>query len=352
MRVLIVKTSSIGDVLDTFPAVSDAARMLPGIEIDWLVEQDFALLPRRHPMVSRILTVRFRYWRARPLACVFGGAFKAFLKDLRAARYDHVIDAQSLWKSAVMGRLAKGHLHGYDFGSERERFSPLLYRTRHRISRETHAVERIRELFAASLGYEKPESPPLFGFPTARLAETPYLVFLHGAGWYSKRWPVPHWQALARLAATEGLEVRLPGHSGEDRARAAAIAAESPALPVHTASLDQAWDLIAGASGVVTSDTGLGHLAGALGVPTVALYGPNSVTRSMTLGANQAHLESDMDCSPCLKRTCRRRDDRTLPGECMERFEPAKVWHLLQSVMSNHSDANDVEARNPSSDTL
>ncbi len=344
MRVLIVKTSSIGDVLDTFPAVSDAARLVPGIEMDWLVEQDFGLLPRRHPKVSRIMTVRFRYWRARPLGCLFSGALSAFLKELRSSAYDHVIDAQSLWKSAVMGRLARGHLHGYDFGSERERFSPLLYQSRHRVSRDTHAVERIRQLFAESLGYKKPEGPPVFGFPTARQAETRYLVFLHGAGWYSKRWPVPHWQALARLAAADGLEVRLPGHSGEDRERAAAIAAESPARPVHTASLDEAWDLIAGASGVVTSDTGLGHLAGALGVPTVALYGPNSVTRSMTLGANQAHLESDFDCSPCLKRICPRQDDRTLPGKCMEAFEPAKVWQLLRGVIECHGASQSGES--------
>ncbi len=339
MRLLIVKTSSIGDVLDSFPAVSDAARLLPGIEIDWLVEESFALLPRRHPMVSKVLTVRFRYWRARPLRCLFGGALKAFLSEVRAERYDCIIDAQSLWKSAVMGRLARGPLHGYDFGSERERFSPLLYRSRHPVPVETHAVERIRNLFAQSLGYARPASPPEFGFPKASQAERPYLVFLHGAGWYSKRWPVGHWQALARLAAAEGLPAYLPGHSAEDRERAAAIAADSPAEARHTESLDAAWDLIAGASGVVTSDTGLGHLAGALGVPTVALYGPNSLGRSMTLGPNQAHLESELACAPCLKRTCPLRDDKSLPGLCMEAFDPAQVWALLKGAMQGYGTA-------------
>ncbi|MEQ8654338.1 MAG: lipopolysaccharide heptosyltransferase I [Kiloniellales bacterium] len=340
MRLLIVKTSSIGDVLDTFPAVSDAARQVPGIEIDWLVEQDFALLPRRHPKVANVLTVRFRYWRARPLGCLLRGALRDFIKEIRAEPYDLVIDAQSLWKSAIMGRLARGPLHGYAFGSERERFSPLANTIRHAVPIEEHAVERIRSLFAASLGYEKPLTPPEFGFPKARPAERPYLVFLHGAGWYSKRWPVPHWQALARLAAAEGLHAYLPGHSGEDRERAAAIASDSPAEPRHTKTLDEAWDLIAGASGVVTSDTGLGHLAGALGVPTVALYGPNSVGRSKTLGPNQAHLESEMDCAPCLKRICPLRDDRKLPGKCMEAFEPQRVWTLLQGAMQGYGAPN------------
>ncbi len=336
MRMLIVKTSSIGDVLDSFPAVWDAASLVPGLEIDWLIEQDFALLPRRHPKVSRVLTVRFRYWRARPLACLFGSALRRFVKEIRAEPYDLVIDAQSLWKSAVMGCLARGPLHGYDYGYERERFSPLPYNHRHAVPIESHAVERIRMLFAESLGYRKPEGPPEFGFPKARQAEEPYLVFLHGAGWYSKRWPVSHWQALARLAAAEGLRAYLPGHSSEDRDRAAAIAGNSPAEPRHTATLDAAWDLIAGASGAVTSDTGLGHLAGALGVPTVALYGPNSVGRSKTLGPNQAHLESEMSCAPCLKRICPLRDDKTLPGKCMEAFEPIKVWTLLKEAMCGY----------------
>lgn len=342
MRLLIVKTSSIGDVLDSFPAVSDAARLLPGIEIDWLVERDFALLPRRHPQVSRVLTVRFRHWRARPFQGLFGGPFSSFLKELRQETYDCVIDAQSLWKSAVMGRLARGPLHGYDYGSERERFCPLLYRHRHTVDVEEHAVERIRLLFARSLGYDKPATPPEFGFPKAVPAAEPYLVFLHGAGWYSKRWPVAHWQALARLAAEAGLAALLPGHSDEDRARAAAIAAESPARPLHTASLDAAWDLIAGARGVVTSDTGLGHLAGALGVPTVALYGPNSVGRSRTLGPNQAHFESDLPCAPCLRRTCALQSDRTRPGKCMAAFEPAKVWALLQQVMRGYGSSREA----------
>jgi len=334
MRLLIVKTSSIGDVLDSFPAVSDAARLHPGLKIDWLVEQDFALLPRRHPKVAKVLPVRFRHWRARPLSSLTSGALRDFLKELRQESYDWVVDAQSLWKSAVMGRLARGPLHGYAFGSERERFSPLLYPHRHAVDVEEHAVERIRRLFAASMGYEKPESPPEFGFPKAEPAAEPYLVFLHGAGWYSKRWPVPHWQGLAKLAGEAGLKALLPGHSDEDRARAAAIAADSPAEAVHTATLDAAWDLIAGARGVVTSDTGLGHLAGALGVPTVALYGPNSAGRSRTLGPNQAHFESDLPCAPCLKRTCPLQDDRSLPGKCMVAFEPARVWSLLRQAMA------------------
>ncbi len=247
-----------------------------------------------------------------------------------------------------MGRLARGQLHGYDFGSERERFSPLAYNNRHAVPVEEHAVERIRSLFAASLGYQKPSTPPEFGFPKALRAERPYLVFLHGAGWFSKRWPVPHWQALSRLAAADGLLAYLPGHSSEDRERAAAIASDSPAEPCHTATLDEAWDLIAGASGVVTSDTGLGHLAGALGVPTVALYGPNSVGRSKTLGPNQAHLESEMECAPCLKRICPLREDRSLPGKCMEAFEPLQVWTLLKGAMEGYGEAGNSRAEESS----
>ncbi|MBC6417196.1 MAG: lipopolysaccharide heptosyltransferase 1, partial [Rhodospirillales bacterium] len=97
MRLLLVKTSSIGDVLDSFPAISDAARLVPGIKIDWLIEENFALLPRRHPKVDRVLTVRFRHWRKRSLHGLFGGPLRVFLAELRAQPYDLIVDAQSLW---------------------------------------------------------------------------------------------------------------------------------------------------------------------------------------------------------------------------------------------------------------
>ncbi len=157
MRVLVVKTSSMGDVLHTLPALTDAMQAMPDIRFDWVVEEGFAQIPSWHPAVERVLPVAIRRWRKAWFSAPVKAERRAFRDALRAVNYDAVIDAQGLVKSAALvTRLARGVKHGMDWQTAREPLASLFYHRRHHIAKAQHAVERTRELFAKSLGYAKP----------------------------------------------------------------------------------------------------------------------------------------------------------------------------------------------------
>lgn len=345
MSVLIIKTSSIGDVIHTFPAVTDAARARPGIRFDWAVEEGLAELPGWHPAVDRTLPLAFRRWRRPPWRGVTGEV-RAFRAALRAQRYDAVIDAQGLYKSAAIAALARGPVHGFDTASVRERLAPLAYRHRHRIDRSRHAIDRVRALFAAALGYPPPDGPPDYGLDATVLpagaVPAPYLVFLHGTTWPTKLWPVARWRGLAGLAGRAGLTVCVPGH-GADLARAEAIAAGlAHVRVVPTPTLSHAGGLIAGAAGAAAVDTGLGHLAAALGVPTVSLYGPTTPDLVGTRGPGQVHLVSELSCAPCRSRSCRIAEDPHAPPPCLAGLDETVVWARLEPLLGHEMQAEPI----------
>lgn len=159
MRVLIVKTSSMGDVLHTLPALTDAAQAIPGIRFDWVVEEGFAQIPSWHESVERVIPVAIRRWRKAWFSAPIKAERQAFREAVQAVKYDAIIDAQGLVKSAALvTRLAHGVKHGMDWQTAREPLASLFYNRRHHIAKQQHAVERTRELFAKSLGYAKPQA--------------------------------------------------------------------------------------------------------------------------------------------------------------------------------------------------
>lgn len=340
MKVLLIKTSSIGDLLHVFPALTDAARAIPGLTLDWVVEEGLACIPKWHPAVRNVLDVAYRHWRHHPVKGLFGGPLARFRAGLRAETYDRILDAQGLYKSAVISRMAVGERHGFDFGSAREKLAPLAYRHRHAVPRHLHAIERQRRLFAAALGYDLPDTPYDYGIDRDAMrrgaTEEPYLVFLHGTAWRTKQWPLDHWRSLARLAADDGYAVRLPYFGDRDRERAEAICAGiARAETFATPELEDAAALIAGAGGCVAVDTGLGHLAAALGVPTVSIYGPTSPALTGTRGPRQRLLASDLPCAPCRKRLCAVTGRPRLPTPCMAGETEGRVWLTLCDAMRN-----------------
>src|SRR3954467_4702685 len=135
-RILFVKTSSLGDVVHNCPAVSDAARAIPGAEIDWVVEEPFAQVAKMHASVRRVITVAVRRWRS----ALWNPAVWSEICDVRRAlaaeRYDAVIDTQSLFKSALIASWARGPRHGLDRASAREPLASLFYDQRHAVTRE------------------------------------------------------------------------------------------------------------------------------------------------------------------------------------------------------------------------
>jgi heptosyltransferase-1 len=266
-----VKTSSLGDVVHHLPAVSDAARALPGAEIDWIVEEPFAAVPAMHGAVRRVIPVALRRWRVRWWRGATWSEIGRFRHAVREERYDAIIDTQSLVKSALLASCALGERHGMDAASAREPLAARFYDERHAIARGLHAVERNRRLVAAALGYSLDASADygIGPFPEAE-GEAPYAVFLTMTSRADKLWPEERWVELGRALA---MRIVLPWGSEAERARAQRIAAALAGAEVPPRmTLDQLARLFARARAVVGVDTGLTHLAAATGVRTVGLY--------------------------------------------------------------------------------
>ncbi len=332
-----IKTSSLGDVVHALPALTDAARAIRGLAVDWAVERDFAAIPAWHPAVDRVIPVTLRAWRKQPLAAWRSGEVAALRAALRRTHYDAVIDAQGLFKSAALAALARGVRHGLDFASVRERAAALAYRRRHAVPKGQHAIARNRALFAAALGYALPADAPDYGLrrdamPPAGLA-SPYVVLLHGTTWATKQWPAPRWRALAEIARQAGYAVHLPAHGAAERARAEAIAAGlGTVLPEGDVAAAAA--VIAGATGIVAVDTGLAHLAAAFGVPAVTLYGATAPDLTGTIGRNQArHAATGLPCIPCRSRVCAV-IGKSAPPPCLDSIAPEQVWTTLAGLMA------------------
>lgn len=339
MRVLIVKTSSLGDVIHTLPAVSDAGRALPGVRFDWVVEEAFAEIPAWHPGIDRVLPVAWRRWRRRPWRAWRRGEWRAFRRGLRQVGYAKVIDAQGLLKSAWLARQARGPRCGLARDAAREPLAAWFYPEAHSIARGQHAITRVRQLFAACLGYEAPRTAPDYGLDRRRFTgprpESPYMVFLHGTTWPTKHWPEAYWRELAGLAGGAGYRVCLPWGNEAERFRAERIARDTAGAEVLP-RLDLAGmaGLVSGARAVVAVDTGLGHLSAALRVPCVTLYGATAPGLTGTLGEGQVHLCSDLACSPCLRRRCSYTGTARVTPACYAALPPARVWRAVEQTLS------------------
>ena len=295
MRVLLIKTSSLGDVVHTLPALTDAARALPGIQFDWVVEEGFAEIPRWHPAVNEVIPVAIRRWRKNLVQTWRSGEWAAFKQRLRSTRYDLVLDAQGLLKSAWLTRYARAPVAGLDKHSAREPLASRFYAHGYPVAWGQHAVERTRQLFAQALHYPLPSSIGDYGLPRAQLAgeapASPYVLFLHGTTWASKHWPENDWRALAEQLNSVGMAVRLPWGNAAEKARAERIAASLALVSVlPKMNLAGVAQVIAGARACVAVDTGLGHLAAALDVPSISLYGPTLPAKVGAYGRGQVHL--------------------------------------------------------------
>jgi heptosyltransferase-1 len=273
--ILFIKTSSLGDVIHHMPALVEARRRLPDARFAWVVEEAFAPLVRLHPAVDEVIPVASRRWRHALLSAATWRDVRAFRRLLRSRIYAAVVDTQGLLRTAVIAWLARGRRHGYDSASIREPLAARFYDVRHRISRDLHAIDRNRILTGLALGYS-PEGAIDFGLDRAALADAagaPYAILLHATAQAIKQWPEERWIALGRALAARGLETQLPWGTEAERQRSERIAAGVPGARVpDRRPLDALARRIAAAQFVVGVDTGLLHLAAALGVPLVGVF--------------------------------------------------------------------------------
>jgi len=329
VRVLVVKMSSLGDVIHTLPALTDAARAVPGVRFDWVVEEAFSEIPAWHPAVDKVIPVALRRWRKSPLQSFTGPEWKRFKSRLRSQHYDAVIDAQGLLKSALIARLVKAPRYGMDKHSARERFAARTYHHPIQVPREMHAVERIRTLFARSLKYSQPVERGDYGVRAklqgGREKKRSGLLFFHGTAREEKLWPESHWEELAGLAAAVGQQVWLPWGNETERARAQRIAnSDGRAQVLPRLDLLGLASMLLDVQGACAVDTGLAHLSAALDVPTVSLYGPTDTALIGAYGDNQVHIQSPVGV-----------DETSDPMEMMRSISAPSVWRELTRMLES-----------------
>ena len=277
LKLLIVKTSSLGDVVHNLPVINDIRNHYPDIEIDWLVEESFADIPKLHPSVNRVIPVAIRRWRKALFSKQTWLEIKSLKRQLAAQSYDIVLDTQGLIKSGLLTSFSKGEKHGYAKESAREPLASYFYHNKHKVSRAQHAVERNRALAALALNYPVPVNLPDYGIQASVATELslkkPYIVGLHGTSRDSKLWPTAHWINLGHELAKQQLNLILPWASSAELQRAQHIAsALSNATVLPKQSISQLATIISQARAAIGVDTGLSHLSVALGIPTIAIY--------------------------------------------------------------------------------
>lgn len=302
VRIALIKTSSMGDVIHALPVVTDLVAARPGTVVDWVVEEGFADLPRLHPAVGDVVTVALRRWRRALASAATWAEIRAARARLLAGRYDLALDLQGLLKSVLVARWTGAPIAGFSRASVREPLAALAYAHRYTVDPSLHAIERLRSLAAQALDYPLTGGPH-FGLaaPALALPWRPagrYAVFLHATSRAEKQWPASHWHVLGGALAARGLAIVLPWGGEAERAQAQAIAqAVTPrgrAIVAPRLRLAECARLLADAAAVVGVDTGLTHLSAALDARTVALfaatpawrYGPYWSPRARSLGAD------------------------------------------------------------------
>jgi heptosyltransferase I len=286
MKILLIRISSLGDVLHNMPIVSDLLDHFPNAKIDWVVEEAYVNLVRLQPSVRHVFPVALRRWRKHLLSAKTRAEMRQFYQQLRADEYDLVLETQGLFKTGMLMGMARctsrgkkvGLANGTE-GSGYEGVSRIFHDISVPVAKRTHAVERGR-LVAASAGKYRLSTPPNFGLVfvcnTAQYAWLPtekFVVFFHGTAGQEKRWARQNWIAIASTIAEYQLPVLLPWGNVAEHAEAQAMASHIPNAQVLPAlSMQEAIVLAQQASLVVGVDTGLTHIAAAFERPTIEIY--------------------------------------------------------------------------------
>jgi len=350
VKLLLLRLSSLGDVLHTLPAMSDLAVSRPDVEVDWLVEPAFAPVVAWHPKVKNAIPFSLRTLKKAPLT--FPAALRQLRNTLRANHYDAVLDSQGLYKSAILARLAGAPVSGLAADSAREPGASRLYQQRFTVPWSSPAIARNRQLFAAALKYPLPDTLPDFALaprrrqwqdqslaePLAQWVNRPFVIGFHAtsAAWKTKEWPEQHWMTLASRMRVNGLNLLLPAADERERLRVANIQAGSDnVLALPRLNLETLAMVMSKAQAFVGMDTGLSYLGSALGLAGVTLYGPTAMEQLAHGGGQQINLQSPQSCAPCGKTRCPLPEAQNGRILCQEALDPDRVWAALSSLLES-----------------
>lgn len=293
MNILIVKLSSLGDVVHAMPAVQDIRAALPAARIDWVVERGFAPLVERCDGVHRVIACELRRWRKELLARGTRAQWRAFRADLQRQAYDAVIDLQGLTKSALVARMARlapgGRRYAMANRTEGSSYEPptrWLADVALPVDAQSHAVQRSRQLCARALGYQVPEGVH-YGLGRGQAGSERCVVLIHGSSREDKCWPQAHWLELGRRLVAAGFSIGLPHGSDAERQRSEQLAqALGPRAEVWPRlALDALAERMGRCAGAIGVDSGLSHIAVALDLPHVQVYNFDTAWRTGPLTA-------------------------------------------------------------------
>lgn len=344
MKILVVKLSSLGDILHTFPAISDLRRKFPDAEIHWLVEPTFAEVVGWHSAINKVISVPLRaykkkWWRITSL-------LNGLRKKLQAEKYDVVIDLQGLLKSTLMAKLAGAPIYGFHAENARESQAAWFYQKTAKALEGVHVIEKNQQLVAQIFSMDMPKIVDYgldpfhqqllkseLSTPLKEITKEPFIVLLHGTTWNSKYWPESSWAELIKLFAQQGKHCLLPwGNEDElQRANRLKIVGGEYAQILPKLSLTELMNVLIRARAFVSVESGIGHLAAALGIHGVMLHGPTSPNYSGILGKHCQHLTSGVNCSPCFKRDCPILNEMNVPP-CQQAITPQQVLSKLVLV--------------------
>ncbi len=301
MRILLVKTSSMGDIVHALPVLEDIIQHYPLAHIDWLVEKSFSPLLHSHKHLNNIISIELRRWRKDLFSIKTLKEIKDFYKKLKSTHYDYIIDMQGLIKSAVPSYLAKSHgsrVYGYANKSKQAGYEPLAkfaYTKTINIPYACHTVTRNRLLCAGALGYAIDEKDVRFNFKNnpehihQEHNSNPYIIFAHGTSRQDKEWCLHNWIELGCKIVEKKphMTILLPWGSDYEKHNAnlimAGILQHHPDANVRILiklSLDKLMNIIKGATAFIGADTGLSHISSALNIPSVILYNFDTIWRT------------------------------------------------------------------------
>jgi len=350
VKILIVRLSSLGDILHLFPAVSDLQRHFPDVEIHWLTEPAFAEMVGWHAAVRKVITIALRghkkiWWKLPRI-------LSHLRRQLRAEHYDVVLDAQGLLKSAFLARLAGVGVHGFHANSARESLAAQFYQNTAKVQQGLHVIEKNRQLVAQIFAADiiQPADFGLAAFRHQRLmadvgtelkviVNQPYLILLHGTTWSSKYWPESSWAELIGLLAAQGWRCVLPWGNQDEHLRAQRLylAGGEQVRVLPKLSLGELMSVVLHARAFVSVESGIGHLAAALDVPGVMLHGPTDPAYSGILGKSCRHLTTGIYCSPCFKRDCPRLETPRGIPPCQQLITAQQVSREVLALLGKNA---------------
>lgn len=331
MRVLLIKTSSLGDIIHTFPAITDALIHNPTLTFDWIAEDNFSQIPLLHPAVKQVFPVALRRWRKNLWRPSTWKEIQKALHLIRLEDYDFVIDAQGLLKSSLLSLLTKGQRYGYSWHGARESTASLFYHHKFEIAWGLPAIKRTRMLFAKIFDYPVPETPPNANLARSTTLREKSCFFLPGTSWVNKKWPTEYWVELAHLLKELDMTITAPWSTEKERQEALQIQTAGPHVRIlDKMPLDQLASVIQKHSITISGDSGIGYLSAALHIPTLILWGPTAPKVVGQFEPFQHNISSTLGCAPCLKRYCQNKHLSQIQPPCFAEITPKVVFDYVK----------------------